>query len=116
MKKPPANKPMLSKTQEYAIKGMLADNKSVSEIAQFLKKARAIIQLYIDENLSEESAPTKTPVASDFMINKSVNDKRGVAIMTAAASERGDISRKKVTGNTTTRHTRNAIFKIKKDK
>ncbi len=129
MKKPPKDKPVLTKTQEYAIQGMLANNKSVSEIAQFLKKARAIIQSYIEENLKSEPAPDKPattkvsdkPIRESWqndagMIIQTANKKSGVAILTQEASEKGDASRKKVTGKATNRHTKNAIFKINKDK
>jgi len=117
MKKTPVKKPELSKTQEYAIQGMLASGKTASEIAQFLKKARAIVQKYIDDKVPKTTPKaTKELHAGDFIINKSAGQKDGVTIMTAGASERGDASRKSVTGQSTTRHTRNAIYKINKDK
>jgi len=129
MKKSPKDKPALSKTQEYAIQGMLANNKSVSEIAQFLKKARAIIQSYVDENLKSQPTPDKPsqplksskPVRESWqndagMIIQTANKKSGVAILTQEASEKGDASRKRVTGTATNRHTRNALHKINKDK
>ncbi len=118
MKKAPIKKTELSKTQEYAIQGMLAEGKTVSEIAQFLKKARAIVEAYIKDNAPKPEPPAlpKELRAGDFIINKSANQKSGVAIMTAGASEKGDESRKSVTGQATTSKTRNVIYKINKDR
>jgi len=119
----------LTQVQQYAVQAMLAEKKTLPEMAKLLRKPADSIQLYIEEELKpqvkEEAGPeptddyknvkeeVKQPRASDFMVNKTASQKSGVAIMTHAASERGDAASK---GTGKSRYTHGAIYQIKKKK
>jgi hypothetical protein len=84
----------LTEVEKYAIKGMLDAGKDSAEIAAALGKQEAEVIPHIEQikKPAKKSGP-KPPKAKDLMINKASGGRPGVAIMTEAASERGDTAR-----------------------
>lgn len=84
----------LTDAEKYAIKGMLAEGKDSAEIAAVLGKQEAEVIPHIEQTKKpvKKSGP-KPPKAKDLMINKARGGRPGIAVMTEAASERGDTAR-----------------------
>ena len=112
----------LSKSEKYIIQGMHKDGFSPKEISDEVGRALNSVKTHIkglDDTYkptqSEEEKPLVKHEADEInartlMISKTRDGQRkGVSIMTKAASERGDESKKKV-GNAQSRIAKNAIF------
>ena len=79
----------LSKTNEYAIKYLLSQGKSVEDIASELKLKNSQVEPFVSN--TETTAPTKTDKTKDLMIRQtSAKKNNSVSIMTQAASQVGD--------------------------
>jgi len=91
--------------ESACIKGMIANDISVIEMASQLDRSANIIEKEVNR-IKEES------VRDQLFINKTASGNQGVSIITEAASVRGDISNQKST-STPTNNTRSPwIHKI----
>ena len=91
--------------EKYIIKGMKAEGKGLSEIAKLLKRTEVSIKSYYEDKLDKKlEKVSNKPVldenyvvrltAKDLMINETESGRKGsVAIMTEAASMKGDDSK-----------------------
>ena len=100
----------LSNEKKYAIQGMIADEKTIPEMAKILKVTEKIIQNYIN-TLADSVSKIKDNIATFGFINETDNGKRGVTVMTEVASQKGDgQSKSKPIQNP---RTKNTIYNIK---
>ena len=85
----------LSNIEKYCIQGMVQDNKSVEEIAIELNRKEESISKYLDsiESSLAKIETNKEITAKDLIIKKTGSGKKGVAIMTEAASQQLDGTR-----------------------
>lgn len=112
----------LTTQEKYVIQGMQHSGKTVEEIAAFTNRSQSCIENYLGGELDrihgqvvknqmsetvevESSQPTPNPpnyipklTARDLIISKTENGKKTVAIMTEAASMRGDEAKKSMAG------------------
>ena len=75
----------ITPTELACIKGMVADNLSVMDMANQLDRSSSMIEKEI-KRIKEES------VREQLFINKTTSGNQGVSIITEAASVRGDIA------------------------
>ena len=92
----------LSNTEKFCIQGMLQNNKSFEDIAQELDRPLNMIQEYpatLETSLkkTKKVAKPKPPTALDLIATKTAGGRKGVAIMTQGASEKGDASKEAAT-------------------
>lgn len=98
---------------EYAALWLNSQNMSISDIAQELKLTEKQIQNILNKHTSQShisttTEPVKKSTIKDLMITDSASAKHRVAIMTKAASEIADESKKT---NITTSSNKPYIFK-----
>ena len=103
----------LNNEKKYAIQGMIANDKTVPEIAKVLKIDEKSINKYI-ETLKNSIKKIEDNIDSFGFINKTDNGKSGVAIMTEAASYKGDAASKRSKSSNV--RTKNTIWNPKERK
>ena len=91
----------LTKAEKYSIQGMVNNGMDSNAISKALDRDEDLVAQYIEVYNKEKAQTT---------INKTANGNRGVAIMTAATSERVDGMRGK---NTSKQKNHSAIHNIK---
>jgi coenzyme F420-reducing hydrogenase alpha subunit len=103
----------LSKKEEYCIRGMLLDNKSIPQIANMINRGIPLVEKYIEDYQSIiEEDKLKETRAKEHLINKTSGKKNtGVSVMTKAASEQGDFVRDNLPPSTS-RTSQEAIHRI----
>lgn len=81
----------ISKTKEYAVRYLLTQNKSPSDIATELKVPLKTVENILDETTSEKTGKAKTDKTKDLMIRQTSAKKQNtVSIMTEAAAQLSD--------------------------
>lgn len=95
----------LTQNEKYIIEGMKRDGVSPSDIASNIGRAKKTVQKHLDSTVQQtkisnkkkqKTTETKQATAKDLMVNRTVGKgESGVAIMTEAASSRGDESRER---------------------
>jgi len=137
----PQKRGVLSLEEKYAIQGLLHDKKNITEISEILRRSEQTIKKYVDAELNDlietiakvkiQQTDTKSKIkqkdkqkdqvgkqftAQDLMVRKTANKEGGVAVMTQAASAKGDDFLRKMPKQRTTRSTRGNIYDIKTKK
>lgn len=85
----------LSKAETASIRGMLAADIELEEIASQLDRSLVVVKKAV-ASLSEEPVATEevaSPHDASYFINKTAGGREGISVMTEAASQRGDVAR-----------------------
>jgi len=95
----------LTQNEKYIIEGMKKDGISAADIASNIGRAQKTVQRHLDSTVQQakpiakkkqKTTEAKQVTAKDLIVNKTVGKgESGVAIMTEAASSRGDESRER---------------------
>ena len=105
----------ITNANRYAIQGMIADSKTVPEMAKELNLGEKTVQSYVD-TLNDSLAKIADHIANFGFINETDGGKSGVAIMTEIAAQKGDVATQRKPDKKENIRTKNTIWQPKERK
>lgn len=105
----------ITNANRYAIQGMIADGKTVTEMAKELRLEEKTVQSYVDK-LTNSLEKIADHIANFGFINETDGGKPGVAIMTELSAQKGDAATQRKHDNKENIRTKNTIWQPKEGK
>jgi orotate phosphoribosyltransferase-like protein len=97
---------------KYSVLYLRSNGMDDKKIAKELGVSIKLVRKVPSDQKPKDPPPTPKISSKDLMINKTAaKGTKNISVMTKAASEINDSFRKKISGQETTRTTRNAIYK-----